>query len=135
MSSFVSRGAVLAIARLLNQGLALLSPLLLVRLLSITEYGRYRQFMVTAMFITSLAGFALSANLNYLVARTPERAAIDITNACLLMLGVGAVSALVVVAGREWIVPPEIASSWLLLRSEERRVGKECSSLWAPFPW
>src|SRR6185436_13761676 len=31
MSSFVSRGAVLASARLLNQALALLSPLLLVR--------------------------------------------------------------------------------------------------------
>ena len=115
MSSFVSRGAVLASARLLNQALALLSPLLLVRLLSITEYGRYRQFMATAMFITSLAGFALSANLNYLVARSPHRAAVDITNACLLMLGVSAVSALVVVVGRQWIVPPEIASSWFLL--------------------
>ena len=74
MSSFVSRGAVLASARLLNQALALLSPLLLVRLLEISEYGRYRQFMATAMFITSLAGFALSANLNYLIARSPERA-------------------------------------------------------------
>jgi O-antigen/teichoic acid export membrane protein len=59
MSSFVSRGAVLASARLLNQALALLSPLLLVRLLEIADYGRYRQFMVLAMFITSLAGFAL----------------------------------------------------------------------------
>ena len=51
----------LASARLLNQALALLSPLLLVRLLDIAEYGRYRQFMATAMLITSLAGFALSA--------------------------------------------------------------------------
>ncbi len=115
VGSFVSRGAVLASARLLNQALALLSPLLLVRLLEITEYGRYRQFMVTAMFITSLAGFALSTNLNYLVSRTPRRAAVDITNACLLMLGVGVVSALVVAATRQWIVPPEIASSWVLL--------------------
>ena len=89
MSSFVSRGAVLASARLLNQALALLSPLLLVRLLEISEYGRYRQFMATAMFITSLAGFALSANLNYLIARSPERQPVDITNTCMLMLGVG----------------------------------------------
>ena len=55
MSSFVSRGAVLASARLLNQALALLSPLLLVRLLDIVEYGRYRQFMATAM-LHHLAG-------------------------------------------------------------------------------
>jgi O-antigen/teichoic acid export membrane protein len=115
MSSFVSRGAVLASARLLNQALALLSPLLLVRLLEISEYGRYRQFMATAMFITSLAGFALSANLNYLIARSPEREAVDITNTCLLMLAVSVASALVIVLARQWIVPPEIASSWLLL--------------------
>jgi len=115
MSSFVSRGAVLASARLLNQALALLSPLLLVRLLEISEYGRYRQFMATAMFITSLAGFALSANLNYLIARSPERQAVDITNTCLLMLAVSLVSAFVVVVARQWIVPPEIASAWPLL--------------------
>ena len=115
MSSFVSRGAVLASARLLNHALALLSPLLLVRLLEIDEYGRYRQFMATAMFITSLAGFALSANLNYLIARSPDRQAIDSTNTCVLMLGVSVVSALLVMLLRPWLVPPEIAGSWLLL--------------------
>jgi O-antigen/teichoic acid export membrane protein len=115
MSSFVSRGAVLASARLLNQALALLSPLLLVRLLEISEYGRYRQFMATAMFITSLAGFALSANLNYLIARSPERQAVDITNTCLLMLAVSVLSALVIVIARHWIVPPEISAAWPLL--------------------
>lgn len=105
----------LASARLLNQALALLSPLLLVRLLEIAEYGRYRQFMATAMFITSLAGFALSANLNYLIARSPERQSIDITNTCVLMLAVSIVSAVLVIALRQWLVPPEIASSGLLL--------------------
>jgi O-antigen/teichoic acid export membrane protein len=115
MSSFVSRGAVLATARLLNQALALLSPLLLVRLLEIAEYGRYRQFMATAMFLTSLAGFALAANLNYLIARSPQRQSIDITNTCLLMFGVSVVSALIVVLARDLIVPPEISSAWLLL--------------------
>lgn len=105
----------LATARLLNQALALLSPLLLVRLLEIAEYGRYRQFMVTAMFITSLAGFALSANLNYLIARSPDRQAIDISNTCLLMLVVSVASALIVVLARQWIVPPEIAGSWVML--------------------
>jgi O-antigen/teichoic acid export membrane protein len=106
---------VLASARLLNQALALLSPLLLVRLLEISEYGRYRQFMATAMFITSLAGFALSANLNYLIARTPQRQAVDISNTCLLMLAVSIMSALVVALARNWIVPPEIENAWLLL--------------------
>src|SRR5688500_5580389 len=115
VSSFVSRGVVLSVARLLNQALGLLSPLLLVRLLDIVEYGRYRQFMATAMLLTSLGGFALSANLNYLIARTPERAATDITKTTVLMLGVAFISALIVALFRQWIVPPEISASWLLL--------------------
>src|SRR4051795_890691 len=98
MSSFISRGAVLASARLLNQALALLSPLLLVRLLDIVDYGRYRQFMAVSMFITSLGGFALSANLTYLLAHSPGRAAADVTKTTVLMLGVSLISALVVVA-------------------------------------
>jgi O-antigen/teichoic acid export membrane protein len=106
---------VLSCARLLNQALGLLSPLLLVRLLDIVEYGRYRQFMATAMLLTSLGGFALSANLNYLIARTPERAATDITKTTVLMLGVAFISALIVAVFRQWIVPPEISASWLLL--------------------
>src|SRR5690349_18219920 len=115
MSSFVSRGAVLASARLLNQALALLSPLLLVRLLDIVDYGRYRQFMAVAMLVTSLGGFALTANLTYLLARTPERAAADITKTTVLMLAVALLSSLVVAIFRPWIVPEEIAGSWWLL--------------------
>jgi O-antigen/teichoic acid export membrane protein len=106
---------VLATARLLNQALALLSPLLLVRLLEIAEYGRYRQFTATAMFMTSIAGFALAANLNYMIARSPERQSVDISNACLLMFGVSILSALIVIFARQWLVPPEISGAWLLL--------------------
>jgi len=106
---------VLASARLLNQALALLSPLLLVRLLDIVDYGRYRQFMAIAMLVTALGGFALTANLTYLLARTPERAAVDITKTTVLMLAVAIVSSLVVAVFRPWIVPEEIADSWWLL--------------------
>ena len=105
----------LASARLLNQALALLSPLLLVRLLDIIDYGRYRQFMAVAILVTSLGGFALTANLTYLLARTPERAPLDITKTSILMFLVAAVSALVVALAHPWIVPAEIADSWWLL--------------------
>src|SRR5262245_56723443 len=115
MSSFISRGAVLASARLLNQALALLSPLLLVRLLDIVEYGRYRQFMSVAMLVTSIGGFALTANLTYLLARSPERAATDITKTTWLLFLVSVVSALFVIAFHAWLVPVEIADSWWLL--------------------
>ena len=105
----------LASARLLNQALALLSPLLLVRLLDIVDYGRYRQFMAVAMLVTSLGGFALTANLTYLLARTPDRAPADITKTSVLMFIVAVVSALIVALLHPWIVPEEIAPSWWLL--------------------
>ncbi len=105
----------LASARLLNQALALLSPLLLVRLLDIVDYGRYRQFMAVAMLVTSLGGFALTANLTYLLARTPDRAPADITKTSVLMFFVAVVSALIVALAHPWIVPAEIATSWWLL--------------------
>jgi O-antigen/teichoic acid export membrane protein len=115
MSSFISRGAVLASARLLNQALMLLSPLLLVRLLDIVEYGRYRQFMAIAMLVTSMGGFALSANLTYLLARSPDRAPTDVTKTTALMFIVSVVSALTIVVFHPWLVPEEIADSWWLL--------------------
>ena len=115
MSSFISRGAVLASARLLNQALALLSPLLLVRLLDIVEYGRYRQFMSVAMLVTSIGGFALTANLTYLLARSPERAPTDITKTTVLLFLVSIVSALFVIVFHTWLIPVEIADSWWLL--------------------
>lgn len=105
----------LATARLLNQALALLSPLLLVRLLDIVEYGRYRQFMAIAMLVTALGGFALTANLTYLLSRSPDRAATDITKTSMLMLVLAAISALIVAVAHPWIVPVEIADSWGLL--------------------
>jgi O-antigen/teichoic acid export membrane protein len=115
MSSFISRGAVLASARLLNQALMLLSPMLLVRLLDIVEYGRYRQFMSVAMLVTSIGGFALTANLTYLLARSPERAATDVTKTVWLLFVVSVVSALFVIVFHSWLVPVEIADSWWLL--------------------
>jgi O-antigen/teichoic acid export membrane protein len=106
---------VLASARLLNQALMLLSPLLLVRLLDIVEYGRYRQFMAIAMLVTSMGGFALSANLTYLLARSPDRAPTDVTKTTALMFIVSVVSALTIVVFHPWLVPEEIADSWWLL--------------------
>jgi O-antigen/teichoic acid export membrane protein len=88
---------------------------LLVRLLDIVEYGRYRQFMAIAMLVTALGGFALTANLTYLLARSPERAATDITKTTWLLFLFSVVSALFVVVFHSWLVPSEIADSWWLL--------------------
>ena len=117
MSSFVSRGAVLASARLLNQALVLLSPLLLVRLLDIVEYGRYRQFMADG-HAGDVAGRLRAVRQSQLpdrpLART--RSSADITKTTRAHVpGRRVISALVIVVFRPWLVPAEIADSWWLL--------------------
>jgi O-antigen/teichoic acid export membrane protein len=115
MSSFVSRSLVLLAARLMNQGLLILSPMLLVRLLTVAEYGRYRQFMAAAMLLISTASFSIASNLNYFVARTPELMARYVTNSCLLLALTSGLAALAVVVGHPLLLPQDAAGSWPLL--------------------
>ena len=89
---------------------------MLVRLLDIFEYGRYRQFMAVATWSRRWADSRSRANLNYLIARTLERAASDITKTSVLMAGVAFMSALMVVALRATgSCRPRSSPSWLLL--------------------
>jgi O-antigen/teichoic acid export membrane protein len=64
MASLISRSLVLATARLLSQAVLMLSPILIVRLLDVSQYGRYRQFTVTAIFLATLASFSIASNIN-----------------------------------------------------------------------
>src|SRR5215813_15254809 len=111
MSSLISRSLVLGTASLLNQAVLLVSPMLLVRLLPMAEYGRYRQFVVAGSFLTLLAGFAINGNINYFVARSRSQAADIITNTCMMLLVTATLAALAVVIARPILVPHEIADS------------------------
>lgn len=115
MSTLATRSIVLALARLLNQGLLMLSPILLVRLLEVADYGRYKQFTVTAGLLIGIAGFSIAGNINYFVARSPHSAPAFMTNSALLL----ATTSTLAVAGlallHPLIVPEEIAPWWPLL--------------------
>ena len=43
--------------RLANQALILLSPIILVRLLSVAEFGRYREFLLYVGLLTAVIPF------------------------------------------------------------------------------
>jgi len=62
---------VLTAARLANYGLMLISPIILVRLLSVEQFGLYRQFIVYASFLQLVAAFSFSESLLYFI---PSRA-------------------------------------------------------------
>lgn len=59
--------------RLLNQGLILISPMILVRLLTVEDFGRYREFLLYATLLISIAGFGINSSLLRFVPENPER--------------------------------------------------------------
>jgi O-antigen/teichoic acid export membrane protein len=57
MSEIGNRAAILTLSRLANYGLMLVSPIVLVRLLSVADFGRYREFLLYASILQSFAVF------------------------------------------------------------------------------
>lgn len=71
-----NQAAVLAVARIFNYGLLLLSPVVLARLLSVEDFGRYREFLVYAGLLQTIAAFSFGESLLYFIpryAQSPSR--------------------------------------------------------------
>ncbi len=71
MSSIGNRTAILTLSRLANYGLMLISPILLVRLLDVEAFGRYREFLLYASILQSLAVFSINDSVLYCVPANP----------------------------------------------------------------
>lgn len=56
----------------MNQGLILISPMVLVRLLSVEQFGRYREFLLYTGILVTLASFSISASLLHFIPNRPE---------------------------------------------------------------
>src|ERR1700728_155094 len=65
------QAAVLSAARIANYGLMIISPVILARLLTVTQFGRYREFLLYASLLMAAANFGLSDSLSYFVPRNP----------------------------------------------------------------
>ena len=57
--------------RMLNRGLLLISPLILARLLTVADFGRYREFLLYVTVLTGLAAFTFNSSLLRFVPRDP----------------------------------------------------------------
>jgi O-antigen/teichoic acid export membrane protein len=66
------RAAFLTLARLANYGLMLLSPIVLVRVLSVEEFGRYREFLLYASLLQSIGAFAIPDSMLYFIPAHPQ---------------------------------------------------------------
>jgi O-antigen/teichoic acid export membrane protein len=63
---------VISLSRFANFGLMLISPIVLVRLLSVEDFGRYREFLVYSGTLLSFATFGITTSLLYFVPGRPQ---------------------------------------------------------------
>jgi O-antigen/teichoic acid export membrane protein len=71
----------------MNQGLLLISPMLLTRLLSVEEFGQYREFLLYATVLEVIASFNIFTSLLRFVAHQPEHRQQFVDQAVLMTLG------------------------------------------------
>ncbi len=64
--------AILSLTRIASYGLMLVSPIVLVRLFSVEEFGRYREFLLYAGLTQAIASFTIPDSLLYFVAAHPR---------------------------------------------------------------
>ena len=71
MSALGNRTAILTLSRIANYGLMLISPVFLVRLLSVADFGRYREFLLYGALLQAFAQFSINDSLLYCVPANP----------------------------------------------------------------
>jgi O-antigen/teichoic acid export membrane protein len=83
----VSRTAIISITRFMNQGLVVISPILLVRLLTVEEFGRYREFLLYAGLLTTICSFGINNSLLYFIPSRPHSVRQMVRQATTMTLG------------------------------------------------
>jgi len=71
MPGFARQAVVLSLSRIANYGLMIISPVILVRILSVGEFGRYREFLLYASLLQAIASFSIFDSLLYFIPRHP----------------------------------------------------------------
>lgn len=72
MAGVGNRAAILTLSRLTNYGLLLVSPVILVRLLTVAQFGYYREFLLYISVLQSIAIFSINDSLLYCIPAHPQ---------------------------------------------------------------
>jgi O-antigen/teichoic acid export membrane protein len=72
MRGIAHQAVVLSIVRMANLGLLIISPLVLVRFLTVTDFGRYREFLLYVSLLGTIASFSINESLLYFIPLYPR---------------------------------------------------------------
>jgi O-antigen/teichoic acid export membrane protein len=113
MSNLARQAFVVTASRLINQGLMIISPVVLVRLLTVEDFGRYREFLLYTTVLGNLAAFSLPNSLLYFVGRQPA-AALGYARRIALALGVSSTLTVLLFWLLEVLMPQPMLAGALL---------------------
>ncbi|HWW20934.1 MAG TPA: oligosaccharide flippase family protein [Steroidobacteraceae bacterium] len=98
MAGFARKAIVLTISRLANYALMIVSPVVLVRMLTKEDFGHYRNFLLYASILQAVATFAINDSLLYFIPTHPKSPWRLVRETNVLTLGLSVAVLLVVLA-------------------------------------
>jgi O-antigen/teichoic acid export membrane protein len=101
--TLLTRSLVLSFSRFANQAIVLISPMLLVRILTVDEYGSYQEFMLYAALIAPIAMFSVARSLQFLIPKHPDQERAWVTQTALLVLASSTVAITGIFLGSDMI--------------------------------
>jgi O-antigen/teichoic acid export membrane protein len=75
MARLAKQAILISLSRIANQALMIISPVVLVRLMSVEDFGRYREFLLYVTLLTAFASFSIYPSLLYFVPSRPAATA------------------------------------------------------------
>ena len=113
MSGLGNRTAILTLSRLASYGLQLISPIFLVRLLTVADFGRYREFLLYAAILQAFAQFSINDSLLYCVPANPhspwrlarQTALLTLCSSVLVVLVLVGLNLMFAIANKAWSEP------------------------------
>lgn len=104
MSVLFSRGIILGFSRTINYAVQFLSPIILVRILDVTAYGQFREFLLYAMFAVTIISFSIKGNLLYFIPRDAAKERLYVTNSVLMLFVSSLLGLLVLLFAKSWLI-------------------------------
>lgn len=102
--NLLQNSLVLTFARLTNYAVMLVTPLVLVRMLDVSTYGQYREFLLYATVLVAILALAIRDNLMYVVPRQPESAEAAVSQTIGMLLVTSSLGMLIFFVGRDWFM-------------------------------
>ncbi|HKS54263.1 MAG TPA: oligosaccharide flippase family protein, partial [Steroidobacteraceae bacterium] len=85
--SIAQRTLIVSGTRLLNRALIVISPIILARLLSVTDFGHYREWLLYVTMLVGLAAFGINSSLLSFIPSAPQHGWRYVNQAVLMTLG------------------------------------------------